>query len=94
MTLPLKVFLGAEQSRIEHQAQTRDVSFRGLYFTIEADIHAGSTLEFILTLPREITMAGDVHIRCSAAVIRVDDFEGHRGIAARIERFEFLPVSA
>lgn len=94
MTLPMKVFLDAEQNRIERQAQTRDVSFRGLYFTIEADILAGSTLEFILTLPREITMAGDVHIRCTASVIRVDDFEGRRGIAARIERYEFLPVPA
>lgn len=94
MTLPMKVFLDAQASRIEHQAQTRDVSFRGLYFTIEADLQAGSTLEFVLTLPREITMAGDVHIRCTGSVLRVDDFEGRRGIAARIDRYEFLPVPA
>ena len=80
--------------RIERQGQTRDVSFRGLYFLIDADFEPGSSIEFILTLPREITMAGDVHIRCFAEIIRVEPHNGRRGIAARIDRYEFLPTAA
>jgi hypothetical protein len=92
MTLPLTV-RSAEPGGAEQQGQTRDVSFRGLYFLIEADYAPGMPIEFILTLPREITLAGDVHIRCFAEIVRVDPHNGRRGVAARIDRYEFLPAS-
>jgi hypothetical protein len=47
----------------------------------------------VLTLPREITMAGDVQIRCVGEVIRVDEQTGRNGIAARIDKYDFLPVA-
>jgi hypothetical protein len=94
MTLPLTV-RSSDPSGSEWKGQTRDVSFRGLYFLIEAaDFAPGSPIEFILTLPREITMAGDVHIRCFAEIVRVEAHNGRRGVAARIDRYEFLPTSA
>jgi hypothetical protein len=61
---------------------------------IEADFAPGSQIEFILTLPREITMAGDVHIRCFAEIVRVEPQNERRGVAARIDRYEFLPTAA
>lgn len=94
MTLPLKVRANGPDGGVERQGQTRDVSFRGLYFLIDADFVMGSSIEFVLTLPREITMAGDVHIRCFAQIIRVEPHNGRRGVAARIERYEFLPATA
>jgi PilZ domain len=93
MTLPLTVRSG-EPGGSEQQGQTRDVSFRGLYFLSDADYLPGSPIEFILTLPREITLAGDVHIRCFAEIVRVEPLEEKRGIAARIERYEFLHTAA
>jgi hypothetical protein len=93
MTLPLTV-RSNEPGGNERQGQTRDVSFRGLYFLIEADFAPGSPIEFILTLPREITLAGDVHIRCFAEIVRVEPHNGRRGVAARIDRYEFLPSAA
>ena len=93
MTLPLTV-RSAEPGGNERQGQTRDVSFRGLYFLIEADLAPGLPIEFILTLPREITLAGDVHIRCFAEIVRVEAHNGKRGVAARIDRYEFLPAAA
>ncbi|HEY2645942.1 MAG TPA: PilZ domain-containing protein [Candidatus Acidoferrales bacterium] len=93
MTLPLTV-RSAEPGGGEQLGQTRDVSFRGLYFLIEAEFAPGSPIEFILTLPREITLAGDVHIRCFAEIVRVEAHNGKRGIAARIDRYEFLPTAA
>jgi len=92
MTLPLTVHsTGTDTS--ERQGQTRDVSFRGLYFLVDVEYLPGSSIEFILTLPREITLAGDVHIRCFAEVIRVEPHNDRRGVAARIDRYEFLPPS-
>ena len=93
MLLPLKVRFSADNGVMEKQGETRDVSFRGLYFLIEAMLETGSSIEFVLTLPQQITLAGDVHIRCYARVLRVEPLEGRRGVAARIERYEFLPAS-
>jgi hypothetical protein len=93
MTLPLTV-RATDPNGNEQQGQTRDVSFRGLYFLIKADFAPGSPVELILTLPREITMAGDVHIRCFAEIVRVESHNGTRGVAARIDRYEFLPAAA
>ena len=94
MMLPLRVRFSAESGVTEKAGETRDVSFRGLYFLIEAALEAGTSIEFVLTLPQQITLAGDVHIRCYARVLRVEPHNGRRGVAARIERYEFLPASA
>ena len=67
MTLPVKVrFSAANNGVSEKDGETRDVSFRGLYFLIEAGLETGSSIEFVLTLPQQITLAGDVRIRCYA----------------------------
>jgi PilZ domain len=95
MMLPLKVRFTAGDDVTEKDGETRDVSFRGLYFLIEPSTpDTGSSIEFVLTLPQQITLAGDVHIRCYARVLRVEPHNGRRGVAARIERYEFLPASA
>ena len=94
MMLPVKVRYPAQEGVTEKPGETRDVSFRGLYFLIEASLETGSPIEFVLTLPQQITLAGDVHIRCYARVLRVEPHNGQRGVAARIERYEFLPASA
>jgi hypothetical protein len=94
MMLPVKVRYSAQEGVTEKPGETRDVSFRGLYFLIEASLETGSPIEFVLTLPQQITLAGDVHIRCYARVLRVEPHNGQRGVAARIERYEFLPASA
>jgi len=90
MSLPLSVRLPGTEGSKETTAQTRDVSFRGLYFLIDGKFEPGASIEFVLTLPREVTLAADVHIRCQGQVLRVDDQDDRRGVAARIERYEFL----
>lgn len=93
ISLPVTVRAGQE-GEAERQAQTRDVSYQGLYFLMDEDFDAGSSLELILTLPREMTQAGEVNIRCYAKVVRVESIDGRYGVAARIERYEFLPTAA
>jgi hypothetical protein len=91
MSLALKVRSNGPDGLVEQPGQTRDVGFRGLYFTTNAVYEIGSEIEFILTLPKEVTQAGDVNIRCRGRVLRTEPGEGNRGVAARIERYEFLP---
>jgi hypothetical protein len=90
MALPLTVRSSGPGGDTERQGRTRDVSFRGLYFTVDSKYESGSALQFILTLPKEITMAGDVNILCYAQVVRVEPQPDAVGVAARIDRYEFL----
>jgi hypothetical protein len=94
MTLPVRV-MAHESNHPELRANTRDVSYRGLYFLTEASFEDGSEIDFILTLPQQMISAGDVNIRCHGKVVRVESTDnGKMGIAARIDRYEFVPVRA
>ncbi|MCL6566062.1 MAG: PilZ domain-containing protein [Acidobacteriia bacterium] len=94
LNLPVMIRRPGDAGDSELRAETRDVSFRGLYFLIEGSFEEGMPIEFILTLPKEITLASDVHIRCFGEVVRVEPLNSHRGVAARIDRYEFLPAPA
>jgi hypothetical protein len=92
MALPLTLRkAGAKHNELK--AETRDVSFRGLYFMTENGVEVGSQIEFVLTLPKQITLATDVHIHCTGLVVRVEPSDGRTGVAAQIHRYEFLPQS-
>jgi hypothetical protein len=94
MTLPLRVF-PRDSAGFELQAQTRDVSYRGLYFLAEAKFSVGNAIEFVITLPQQVTQSGDVSIRCQGQVVRVEPNEnGRMGVAAKINRYEFLHAAA
>jgi len=93
MSLPVRVRRKGSKGG-EMLAQTRDVGFRGLYFIAETPFEKGSEIEFVLTLPKEVTQSGEVNIRCFGEVVRVESHNSHRGIAARIDRYEFLPPTA
>jgi hypothetical protein len=94
MTLPVRVLV-RDTNNPELKAHTRDVSYRGLYFLSETRFDSGSEIDFILTLPQQMISAGDVNIRCHGRVVRVEPTDnGKTGIAAQIERYEFVPIRA
>jgi hypothetical protein len=94
MSLPVRVMVN-DANGPELKASTRDVSYRGLYFLTEALFERGSEIDFVLTLPQQIISAGDVNIRCHGRVVRVEaDDHGKTGIAAKIEKYEFVPARA
>jgi hypothetical protein len=94
MTLPLRV-LPHKSHGSELTAQTRDVSYRGLYFLAETKFPIGSEIEFVITLPEQVTQSNDVNIRCLGQIVRVEPTSnGKLGIAAKIERYEFMPAAA
>ena len=68
--LPVSVRYGEDAQ--EHEAQTRDVSARGVCFYLDSAIQAGSDIDFTLTLPPEITLTESIRVRCKGRVLRVE----------------------
>ena len=90
MTLPIRLLLQNSQPQ-ELTGQTRDVSYRGLYFLAEANFKIGSAIDFVITLPQQVTRSNDVNIRCHGQVVRIEPTQnGRTGVAAKIDRYEFL----
>jgi len=91
--LPVSVRQG--ENGQEREAQTRDVSARGVCFYLDSAIQAGSGIEFTLTLPPEITLTESIRIHCGGRVLRVEGgpTQGKIAVAAVIETYEFLADS-
>lgn len=87
--LPVSVRYG--ENKEEHEAQTRDVSARGICFFVDAGIQAGSNIDFTLTLPPEITLTQAIRVQCKGRVVRVEGGgNGKMAVAAVIDEYEFL----
>jgi len=75
----------------EVATESKDVSSRGVYFFLQKDVQKGSSVEIVMTLPHEITLAGAVRVRCAGRVLRTEPQPGDRtGVVVGIERYEFL----
>lgn len=82
-----------EKSGGDVSVKTRDISSSGVYLEFSTPMDIGSSLEFVLTLPAEITKGQAVRVKCMGKVIRVDKgltAENSVGVAATIDRYEFL----
>lgn len=94
MALPLQIVSqGAKEPELP--VHMRDVSYRGLYFLSDVNFEAGREIDFVITLPQQMTQSRDVKIRCQGQVVRVEPAEeGHLGVAAKIDRYEFVPSTS
>ena len=92
MRLPVAV--KADHKGDRQVVETRDVSSSGVYFDFSGPLEVGTAVEFLLTLPEPITKGSPVRIRCIGKVVRLDKTPGgnpgHTGVAATIERYEFV----
>ena len=83
---------GVSASVGEIHTESKDVSSHGVYFQMETSLKSGSAVEITITLPSEITRSEPVRVRCEGRVQRSESIaEGRVGIAAKIERYRFLP---
>ena len=90
LKLPLIVRWSGETSR-SVTTESKDVSSRGVFFSLPSPVEAGAPIEIVMTLPNEITMAGPVRVRCLGKVHRTEKLDaGRLGVVATIERYEFL----
>jgi len=94
LSLPVNVRLPINREPGSHNGQTRDISTRGVYFTMHKELAPGTEVDFTLTLPAEITRGTEVFVRAHGRVVRVDKQrdEEHEsiGVAAVIERYDII----
>ena len=76
----------------ELEAQTRDISMRGVYVYLDRRVLEGSVLEIVLPLPEGVTDAQEMWVRCKCRIVRVEDTGTGKqfGVAAMIEEYEPL----
>lgn len=95
LALPVVVHLAINKENLQN-GQTRDISTRGVYFTLQKELAPGTELDFTLTLPAEITQGTEVFVRAHGRVVRIDrdkEFESaatNVGVAAVIERYDII----
>jgi PilZ domain len=89
LNLPISVkFVDNNQQQLD--GHTRDVSSRGVYVYLETEIKTGAPIEFVMTLPREVTLADPIRVHCKGKVLRVDKRDQEQGVAVVIEKYEFI----
>jgi hypothetical protein len=90
LSLPVVVRAPIQAAAEPRNGQTRDISTRGVYFTIDQDVAPGTELDFMLTLPAEITRGTEVFIRAHGKVVRVDRDDNRIGVAAVIQKYDII----
>jgi len=91
LELPIMLNAWAETSR-PMSGRTRDISSQGVCFLLDKDAVIGTTIDFVLTLPAEVTMTEPIRVRCRASVLRTENdcLRGKKMVAAKIHRYEFV----
>ena len=94
LSLPVNIRMPINREPRKHSGQTRDISTRGVYFTMQQNLAPGTEVDFTLTLPAEITRGAEVFVRAHGRVVRVDkqqdDNPDNVGVAAVIERYDII----
>ncbi|MGH9544973.1 MAG: PilZ domain-containing protein [Terriglobales bacterium] len=93
LELPIKIHKSEEGG--EHSGVTGNLSAAGVYIKADAALEMGSTVEFEITLPAEMTGAKEgVVIQCRGRVVRTDEPAGGpaeaRGVACVIDSYDFV----
>lgn len=90
LALPIKIHKGDTDAK----GVTGNLSAAGVYIKADASMEVGSSVEFEITLPPEMTGGQEnVTIQCKGRVVRADETgesgEG-RGVACVIDSYEFV----
>ena len=76
---------------VDLPGRTRNLSSRGAYLAVDADIAPDSPIEFVVALDA----SREVQLRCQGRVTRIEILEtsGHIGVAAAVLRSRFIRES-
>lgn len=103
MKLPLEVSVPGSATFVSEPTITENVSYQGIYFTLHQEVPRGSQVKLRLTLPKQTLLANEISVECSGWVVRVEKHPftgdeaaaasaGEVGVAAVIDKYEFLPL--
>jgi len=90
--VPIRVPVKVRHQGSEHEAITRDLSSSGIFLYSESGMKAGSKLDLVIMLPAGLGLGPGGWTLCQASVVRMEESDGKgMGIAATLDRIEFLP---
>ena len=72
LLLPVIVRVPIEKEAFSRTGKTRNISTRGVYFTIDNHLDAGAELNLTIILTAEVTGGSEVFIEATGTVVRVD----------------------
>jgi hypothetical protein len=90
LALPVTLKDDAKTDNGDVIGQTRDVSSRGAFVQIDCQFQEGAAVEFLMTLPADITLAEPIRVRCHGKILRVEHEAPNQGFAVAIEKYDFL----
>jgi hypothetical protein len=85
LRLPLEIIVGDAKNKAK--GETRNVSSCGVLFTSKVPVEVGSSIEYLITLPKAPGTRAEVRLRCVGKVVRTDE---QARFAATMERYEFV----
>lgn len=94
LSLPVIVLVSIDKKGGYQTGETREISYRGVYFVIDNDFIAGAELDLTILLPGKIGCKAEVFIRATGNVIHVDkrSWNGNQnsGVAVSFKRCELV----
>jgi hypothetical protein len=92
LSLPIIVRAPIDAEAASKTGKILDISNRGVCFTIDNNLSAGSDVDLTMILPAELTGGAEVFIRAAGKVIRVDIRPGDddRNVAAVFEMYDIV----
>src|SRR5450631_954690 len=88
LALPMRVRVKAEAPHML-ETSTKDISARGIYFSLSGNFELGTELECEVTLPPELCQGNSMQVKCRGRIVRVERNEDDTiGVAATIEDYE------
>jgi pseudouridine-5'-phosphate glycosidase len=94
LSLPVIVRVPIDNEAVSRTGKIRDVSARGVCFTIDNNLSAGTEVDLTMILPAKVTGSTEVFIRATGKVIRVDkrSGNGHQkvDVSAVFEMYEIV----
>lgn len=87
---PLRLPIAVKTSDNETVAETENISAGGVLFQVDAAMSVGTLIEFTISMPQEVLGAPtDVLVNCMGRVVRCDEENGRRAVAAMIDEYRF-----
>ena len=74
----------------DSDTESENISSNGVLFQYDADMPVGSTVDFTISLPKEVVGAeADVQVECRGRVVRSGEQDGRRGVGVVIDEYRF-----